>query len=160
MYVDADGQPLPQQPNQEQVVYVDAPQEPPSGIQLEGSEPQLEERFAGQPPAPAHHQHQEVVRQVQEERMVRMRQVVKQITSPDGTVKEEIVSEEVVEVNEAERRGEERKHGSEGIGGLAMVVTVMNGVRSMRNLLVFQLCCSQRWRLSIARKIVSCSFLF
>ena len=106
VYVDADGnqQPPPaDQPGGEQVVYVDAPQ--PAGIQLEGSEPQLEEQFAGAPPAgpPPPQLVQAGEQVVQEEKLVRMRQVVKQITSPDGSVREEIVSEEVLEVNSSRR---------------------------------------------------------
>ncbi|XP_043221499.1 aspartyl/asparaginyl beta-hydroxylase-like isoform X2 [Amphibalanus amphitrite] len=85
VYVDAPAE-------QQQVVYVEAP---PAGIQLEGSEPQLEEAPAAAPPPPPPSQQEEGV--VTEEKLVRMRQVVKQMTDADGTVREEIVSEEVLE---------------------------------------------------------------
>ncbi|XP_043247721.1 aspartyl/asparaginyl beta-hydroxylase-like isoform X3 [Amphibalanus amphitrite] len=86
VYVDAPAE------QQQQVVYVEAP---PAGIQLEGSEPQLEEAPAAAPPPPQPPQQEEGV--VTEEKLVRMRQVVKQMTDADGTVREEIVSEELLE---------------------------------------------------------------
>ena len=93
VYVDAAGQ---QQPAPQQVVYVEAPQ--PAGIQLEGSEPRLEEMPVAAPSQP-----QQVEQVVAEEKLVRMRQVVKQVTDSEGNVREEIVSEEVLEVNRRER---------------------------------------------------------
>ncbi|XP_037080366.1 aspartyl/asparaginyl beta-hydroxylase-like isoform X2 [Pollicipes pollicipes] len=107
-----DEQPAGQQPQEgaagspeevKQVVYVEAPE---PGIQLEGSEPVISEQFVRADAAVEQLQDAPAAggdpNVVLEERRVRVRQVLRQITDPDGTVREEVVSEEVIEEIEDE----------------------------------------------------------
>lgn len=98
--VSGEGAPAQAQPQaQPQVVYVEAPAEQ-AGIQLEGSESEppapapaehLEQLPGIQEQAPAQQQQEQVV--VQEQQM-RVRQVLKLVTAVDGSVTEEVMSEE------------------------------------------------------------------